>query len=142
MRTTLRILTLALGVAAAMVAVAAGGCAGSRSKVAVVNIMTIESNWPKFQNYANQLQASFAAIEASKIPAADKRQQLAQLQGQTKRWQDEVTSELRSTVTSIAQARHYQLVVTREGTAFGGDDITVDVEKAMNIPTSSPSPGG
>ena len=43
-------------------ALAAGGCAGAHSKVAVVNIMTIEANWPKFQNYANQLQASFAAI--------------------------------------------------------------------------------
>jgi hypothetical protein len=122
-------------------AVVAGGCAGTHSKVAVVNIMVIEANWPKFQNYANQLQASFAAIEASKSTAAEKQQQLAQLQTQSRRWQDEVTSELRATVSKIAQTRKYSLVVTREGVAYGGDDITVDVEQAMSIPTASPSPG-
>ncbi|HEY7994101.1 MAG: hypothetical protein ACHQY2_03210 [Candidatus Eremiobacterales bacterium] len=118
----------------------AGGCAGPRSKVAVVNILAIEANWPKFQNYSNQLQASFAAIEGSKMPASQKQQQLAQLQGQSKRWQDEVTNDLRATVSTIAKGRNYQLVVTREGVAYGGDDITTDVEKAMSIPTASPSP--
>jgi len=122
-------------------ALLAGGCAGPRSKVAVVNILAIEANWPKFQNYSNQLQASFAAIEGSKMPATQKQQQLAQLQGQSKRWQDEVTSDLRATVSTIAKGRNYQLVVTREGVAYGGDDITTDVEKAMSIPTASPSPG-
>jgi Skp family chaperone for outer membrane proteins len=126
-------------VAAALVS---SGCAGAHSKVAVVNILTIEANWPKFQNYANQLQASFAAIEQSKSASPQKRQELAKLQEQSKRWQDEVTGELRATVTNIAKDRHYQLVVTREGVAYyGGDDITVDVEKSMNIPTASPSPG-
>jgi len=127
--------------ASAAIALFAGGCAGPRSKVAVVNIVAIEANWPKFQNYSNQLQASFAAIEASKMPASQKQQQLAQLQGQSKRWQDEVTSDLRATVTTIAKGRNYQLVVTREGVAYGGDDITTDVEKSMSIPTASPSPG-
>ena len=131
----------ALFVAAVAAAVASGGCAGTRSKIAVVNIMAIEANWLKFQNYANQLQASFAAIEAGKASNAEKQQQLAQLQGQSKRWQDEVTTELRATVTDIAKAHNYQLVVTREGVAYGGDDITVDVEKAMSISTASPSPG-
>jgi len=137
MRTYVNGLVFAACVAAAVVA---GGCAGQQSKVAVVNILAIEANWPKFQNYSNQLQASFAAIESSKMSAADKQQQLAQLQGQSKRWQDEVTNDLRQTVTTIATARHYQLVVTREGVAYGGDDITTDVEKAMSIPTASPSP--
>jgi hypothetical protein len=44
-------------------------------------------------------------------------------------------------VSKIAQTRKYALVVTREGVAYGGDDITVDVEQAMSIPTASPSPG-
>ena len=128
-------------VACAVTALAVGGCSQVHSKIAVVNIMTIEQNWPQFQNYANQLQASFGAIEASKDTPAHKRQALAQLQVQSKRWQDEVTSELRASVTTIAQARHYQHVVTREGVAYGGDDITVDVEKSLNISTASPSPG-
>ena len=138
MRTYINALCFSACVAAATVA---GGCAGTHSKIAVVNIMAIEANWPKFQNYANQLQASFAAIEASKISNADKQQQLSQLQGQSKRWQDEVTNELRATVNTIAKQKQYQLVVTREGVAYGGDDITVDVEQAMSIPTASPSPG-
>ena len=128
----------AMCVAAALLS---GGCAGQRSKIAVVNILAIEANWPKFQNYSNQLQASFAAIEASKMPNAQKQQQLAQLQGQSKRWQDEVTNDLRATVTTLAKSRNYQIVVTREGVAYGGDDITTDVEKSMSIPTASPSPG-
>jgi len=138
MRTHINRLIFAACVAGAVVS---GGCAGTHSKVAVVNIMVIEANWPKFQNYANQLQASFAAIEASKSTNSEKQQQLAQLQNQSRRWQDEVTGELRTTVTKIAQTRGYKLVVTREGVAYGGDDITVDVEQAMSIPTASPSPG-
>jgi Skp family chaperone for outer membrane proteins len=138
MRTYINRLTFAGCVLAAVVT---GGCAGAHSKIAVVNILAIEANWPKFQNYSNQLQASLAAIEASKSTNAEKQQQLAQLQGQSRRWQQEVTTDLRATVSSIAQAKHYQLVVTREGVAYGGDDITVDVEKAMSIPTASPSPG-
>jgi Skp family chaperone for outer membrane proteins len=127
--------------AVCVAAALASGCAGQRSKIAVVNILAIEANWPKFQNYSNQLQASFAAIEASKMPNSQKQQQLAQLQGQSKRWQDEVTNDLRDTVTTLAKARNYQIVVTREGVAYGGDDITTDVEKSMSIPTASPSPG-
>jgi hypothetical protein len=138
MSTTIQALAFAGCVAASLTA---GGCAGLHSQVATVNIMTIEANWPKFQNYANQLQASFAAIEASKIPNGEKQQQLAQLRQQSQRWQDEVTSELRTNVATIATAKHYELVVTREGVAYGGDDITVDVEQAMSIPTASPSPG-
>src|SRR5580704_15856442 len=107
MRNYIVLVTFAVCVAAAL---GEGGCAGARSKVAVVNILTIEANWPKFQNYANQLQASFAAIEQSKSGAPQKRQELARLQEQSKRWQDEVTSELRATVTTIAQQRHYQFV--------------------------------
>ena len=138
MRTYVYRLTFA---AFALAALGAGGCAGGRSQIATVNIMTIEANWPKFQNYANQLQASFAAIEQSRSSNTNKQRELTQLQQQSKRWQDEVTSELRATVTTIAQNRHYKFVVTREGVAYGGDDITVEVEKAMSIPTSSPSPG-
>jgi len=127
--------------AASLAALAIGGCGAFHSKVAVVNITTIENNWPKFQNYANQLQASFVAIQASKTSTAEKQQELARLQDQSRRWQDEVTTELRATVSVIAVQRHYQLVVTREGVAYGGDDITEDVERAMNISTASPSPG-
>jgi Skp family chaperone for outer membrane proteins len=122
-------------------ALTASGCGSFHSNIATVNIQSIEANWPEFQNDANQLQASFAAIESSKDSNATKTQELGQLQQQSKRWQDEVTSQLRATVSTIATQKHYQIVVTREGVAYGGDDITTQVEAAMSIPTSSPSPG-
>ena len=99
----------------------------------------IEQNWPKFINYYNQLQANYQAIMASKTSPADKRKALAQFQDQERRWNDEVTAEVRGVVTDIAKKRNYEIVVTKEGTAYGGDDITPDVEKALNI-TPSPSP--
>ena len=58
------------------------GCnnAAQSSGIGLVDVQRISQNWPKFQNYANQLQASFAAIEASKSTNSEKQQQLAQLQ--------------------------------------------------------------
>jgi len=125
--------------AAIAAAVLISGCAQSHSRIAVVKVGEIEQNWPKFINYYNQLQANYQAIMASKTSPADKRKALAQFQDQERRWNDEVTAEVRGVVTDIAKKRNYQIVVTKEGTAYGGDDITPDVEKALNI-TPSPSP--
>ncbi len=47
---------------------------------------------------------------------------------------------MRAAVNDIAKQRNYELVVTREGTAYGGDDITADVQKALHITPVSPSP--
>jgi len=125
--------------AAIAAAVLMSGCAQAHSRIAVVKVGEIEQNWPKFINYYNQLQANYQAIMASKTSPADKRKALAQFQDQERRWNDEVTAEVRGVVTDIAKKRNYQIVVTKEGTAYGGDDITPDVEKALNI-TPSPSP--
>ncbi|MDQ2818086.1 MAG: OmpH family outer membrane protein [Candidatus Eremiobacteraeota bacterium] len=118
-----------------------GGCARGHSQVAVVNVATLEQSWPKFINYENQLQANFVAIRDSKMKPDEKRRQFMQLQQQSKRWQDEVSGDVRSAVQGIAAERRYQIVVTRQGVAFGGDDITDDVKKALKIPLSTPSPG-
>lgn len=126
--------------AALLVAVAMTGCAQTHSRVAVVRVTDIEANWPKFQNYYNQLQANYQAIAQSKTSPAEKRKALVQFQQQEKRWNEEVTAEVRAAVTDIATKRKYQLVVTREHTAFGGDDITPDVEKALQITPPSPTP--
>lgn len=134
----LRPQALAVLVLAAMVT----GCARTHSTVAVVNIATIEQRWPKFINYYRQIQANYVAINESKISADEKRRALAQWQQQSARWQDEVTNDVRDAVKQIAAEKHYQLVVTRQGVAFGGDDITTDVERALKIDTSgSPPPG-
>ena len=123
-------------VAAALLA----GCAKTHSQVAVVRVTELQQSWPKFINYYNQLQSNYQAIMASKTSPAEKRKALAQFQQQERRWNEEVTNEVRSAVVTIAKQRGYQLVVTREGTAYGGDDITPDVETALHITPVSPSP--
>lgn len=124
----------------AFAALLAAGCAQSHSTVAVVNIETLEGSWPKFINYYNQLQANLQAIQQSKVSEAEKKRQFDQLQQQSLRWQNEVTDEVRSVVKDIAAQRSYKLVVTRRGVAYGGDDITTDVQKALKITPLSPSP--
>ncbi len=137
MKQTFRHMALA---AAVVASVAIAGCAQAHSRIAVVRVTELEANWPKFQNYYNQLQANYQAISQSKVSAAEKRKALAQFQDQEKRWNDEVTNEVRAAVTDIAKQRNYAIVVTKEGTAYGGDDITPDVEKALHITPPSPTP--
>lgn len=124
----------------ALLALSCGGCAHKHSSVAIVNIAAIEQRWPKFINYYRQIQANYVAINDSKIGADEKRKALRQWQQQSQRWQDEVSNDVRNVVKDIAAQQHYQIVVTRQGVAFGGDDITTDVEKALKIDTSSPAP--
>jgi len=130
--------------ASAAVAIAAAllisGCAQAHSRIAVVRVGELEQSWPKFINYYNQLQANYQAITTSKTSPAEKRKALAQFQEQERRWNDEVTSEVRAVVDDIAKQRKYELVVTKEGTAYGGDDITPEVEKALHITPATPSP--
>jgi Skp family chaperone for outer membrane proteins len=122
-------------------ALTGAGCGQTHSKVAFVNVEVLQSTWPKFINYQNQLQATLYAIQSSKISAAEKQKQLQQLNQQSARWQTEVTADVKDAVKQIAANRHYELVVTRQGTAYGGDDITPDVQSALRIPIASPSPG-
>jgi Skp family chaperone for outer membrane proteins len=131
---------LCIAAAALLAGVSIGGCAQAHSRIAVVRVTEVEANWPEFQNYYNQLQANYQAISQAKASAADKRKALAQFQAQEKSWNDKVTAEVRAVVDDIAKRRNYQLVVTREGTAYGGDDITTDVEKALKITPPSPTP--
>jgi len=133
-------LSFIIPAALALAALSLGGCAQTHSRIAVVRVSELEANWPKFQNYYNQLQANYQAISQSKVSPAEKRKALAQFQDEEKRWNDEVTSDVRTAVTDIAKQRNYQIVVTKEGTAYGGDDITSDVMKALHIPEPSPSP--
>jgi Skp family chaperone for outer membrane proteins len=50
-----------------------------------------------------------------------------------------VTDDVKAAVKQIATDKHYSLVVTRQGIAYGGDDITPDVQAALHIAPSSPS---
>src|SRR5579862_145164 len=91
------------------------GCAHPRSNVAFVNVAVLQSTWPKFINYQNQLQANLNAIQSSRLSQADKQRELIQLNQQSARWQVEVTNDVRDAVKQIATDKHYSLVVTRQG---------------------------
>jgi len=126
----------------AVLATTLSGCAHPRSSIAVVDVAAIEQRWPKFINYYRQIQANYVAISESKISPAEKRKAFDQWQQQSQRWQDEVSGDVRDAAKQIADAKHYKMVVTRQGVAYGGDDITLDVEKALKIDTTaSPVPG-
>lgn len=133
--------TIAAGALAVGAALILAGCARAHSKVAVVDVLTLEQIWPKYINYYNQLNANLAAIRESKQSSAAKARAYAQFQQQETRWQDEVTNDVRNAATDIAKQRGYELVVTKQGIAYGGDDITPDVEAALKIPVPTPSPG-
>jgi len=136
-----RIAAGALAIAAIAAALALAGCSRAHSKVAVVDVLSLEQVWPKYINYYNQLNANLAAIRDSRQSNAEKQRAYAQFQQQEARWQEEVTADVRNVATDIAKQRGYQLVVTKQGVAYGGDDITPDVETALKIPIPTPSPG-
>ncbi len=131
---------IVMSLLAVAVALSFGGCARAHSRVAYVRITELEQTWPKFINYFNQLQANYQAIAASRTSPQEKAKAMAQFQEQERRWNDEVTNEVRQAATDIAKQRNYVLVVTKEGTAYAGDDITADVEKELHITPVSPSP--
>jgi Skp family chaperone for outer membrane proteins len=118
--------------AAAVLMIAGCGRSGAND-VAVVNIARITANWPKFINYNNQLSADASAIERSRASDQDKQHERDQLQAQYLKMQDEITSDVRSAAEQVAKQRNFKIVVTREFAAYGGTDITSDVEKILNI---------
>ena len=122
--------------------VALAGCGSSpSSEIAVVNIARVTANWPKFINYNNQLSSDAAAIERSNASDQQKQAQRTQLQQQYMKMQDEVTTDVRNAAAQIAKTRNFKLILTREFAAYGGTDITPDVEKVLDIhERPSPSP--
>ena len=89
------------------------GCGQTHAKVAYVNVEVLQSTWPKFINYQNQLQATLYAIQSSKIPPGEKQKQLQQLNQQSQRWQAEVTNDVKVGDT----------VVIAKGTAVTGEVV-------------------
>ncbi|HMD01747.1 MAG TPA: hypothetical protein VKG44_02160 [Candidatus Baltobacteraceae bacterium] len=128
--------TLLIAAAAAGLA----GCAGQPSAaIATVDVARITANWPKFQNYNNQLAADTEAIQRSNDTPRRKEQRIAGLRQRYLSMQNEVTGDMRGAVQQVANDKHFKLVVTREFIGYGGTDITPDVEKVLNI-TEQPTP--
>ena len=128
--------TLALSCAAVL-----AGCSSQAPSgdVATVDVARLTSNWPKFLNYQNQMNADVATIQRSSASPREKQQQVAALNQRTEMFNAEITGDVRNAVNQIAADKHYKLVVTREFIGYGGTDITPDVEKALQITESSPS---
>jgi hypothetical protein len=122
---------LTFGVAGA--ALSGCGNGGGSSQIATVDLARIMANWPKFENYNNQIQADAFAIETSKEPESEKVKQRAELQQRFAQYQREITNDISNAANTVATQKKIKLVFTRQGVGYGGLDITADVEKALNI---------
>jgi Skp family chaperone for outer membrane proteins len=123
------------GIALATVALALAGCGigQTKSDIGIVDLTRIMANWPKFENYNNQIQADAFAIEQSKEPESQKARQRAELQQRFAQYQQEITGDIRGAAQQVATQKNYKLIFTRQGVGYGGVDITSDVEKVLNI---------
>jgi Skp family chaperone for outer membrane proteins len=126
---------------AAVAALAASGCSHApAADIGLVDVQRVVSHWPKFMNYQNQLNADVTAIQQSRASAQDKARQMADVQRRFQNSQAELTNDVRTAATQVAGTRHLRLVFTAESIGYGGVDITPDVEKALKIVETSPSP--
>ena len=117
------------------------GCAGSHSDIGLLDVSRLTSNWPKFMNANNQLNADSAAIASGPGSTRDKQRRLIQLQGRYAQLQDELVGEVRTAAEKVAKSKNLKMVVTRENVGYGGSDITADVEKELGFTEkASPSP--
>jgi Skp family chaperone for outer membrane proteins len=126
-------------IAGGFVLAATSGCASQAdTSVATIDLTRIQSNWPKFINYSNQLASDTASINRSGASPREKQQQLEDLRRRYVSMQNEVSGDVRDAAQKIADERHIKLVVTRQFVGYGGIDITSDVERALNITEASP----
>ena len=120
---------------------ATAGCShAAASDIGLVDVQRIVSHWPKFINYQNQLNADVAAIQQSRNSAGERARQMADVQRRFQTNQAELTADVRAAATQVAGNRHLRFVLTAESIGYGGVDITPDVEKALQIVETSPSP--
>jgi hypothetical protein len=110
-----------------------------QSDIGLVDTLRLQANWPKFQNYQNQLSVDAQTIERSGKPERVKAQERAQLQQRFAQDQVELTNDVRDAAQQVASQKHLAYVLTRQYVGYGGVDITPDVEKILNI-VEKPSP--
>jgi Skp family chaperone for outer membrane proteins len=135
--TTLR----ALAATAALASLAACGKNASNTDIGLVDVQRISQNWPKFQNYQNQLANDAQTIEHSRKPDRDKARARGQLQARFAQAQTELSVDVTAAAKQVAADKHLTYVFTRQYVGFGGVDITADVEKILKIEDkSTPAP--
>ncbi|HYW53011.1 MAG TPA: hypothetical protein VE826_03525 [Dongiaceae bacterium] len=109
------------------------------SNIGLVDVQRISQNWPKFQNYQNQLANDAQTIERSNRPQRDKDRARAELQQRFAKAQSELTNDVSDAAKQVAADKHLTYVFTRQFVGYGGVDITPDVEKILKI-VEKPSP--
>jgi Skp family chaperone for outer membrane proteins len=120
-------------------ALCACGNKSADSNIGLVDVQRISQNWPKFQNYQNQLANDAQTIERSNRPQRDKDRARAELQARFAKAQSELTTDVSDAAKQVAADKHLTYVFTRQFVGYGGVDITSDVEKILKI-TERPSP--
>ena len=128
-------------VASALLASLCACSNGPKSQIGLVDVQRISQNWPKFQNYQNQLANDAQTIERSHRSDRDKAAARAQLQQRFAKAQNELSSDVTTAAKQVAADRHLTFVFTRQYIGYGGIDITLEVEKILKIEdTGTPSP--
>jgi Skp family chaperone for outer membrane proteins len=112
-----------------------------QSDIGLVDVARLTSNWPKFLNYQNQLNADVNAIKTSRAPDGQKQRELQGLQYRFATNQTELTANVHDAAQQVASDKHLRFVFTRQFVGYGGVDITPDVEKILQIvEKATPSP--
>ena len=126
-------------IASALLAALCACARGPESTIGLIDVQRISSNWPKFQNYQNQLANDAQTIERSNRSPRDKAQARAELQARFARAQRELTNDVSNAAKQVAADKHLTFVFTQQFVGYGGVDITSDVEKILKI-EEKPSP--
>jgi Skp family chaperone for outer membrane proteins len=128
-------------VAAALLASLCACSTGPKGQIGLVDVQRISQNWPKFQNYQNQLANDAQTIERSHRSDRDKAAARAQLQQRFAKAQNELSSDVTTAAKQVAADKHLTYVFTRQYIGYGGIDITPEVEKILKIEDKgTPSP--
>ncbi len=118
----------------AVCAAALAGCTSApKSDIGLIDTQRLQANWPKFQNYQNQIAADNAAILRSNKSTAEKRREMGDLQKRFVAAQDELVGDVQDAARQVQSDRHLKYVFTRQYVGYGGVDITGDVEKILHI---------
>lgn len=125
--------------AAALLAALCSCSSAPKSDIGLVDVQRIMANWPKFQNYQNQLNNDAATVERSTKSNAEKARLRGALQQRFNQDQTELANDVKGAAQQVATDKGLKMVFTRQFVGYGGVDITADVEKILKI-EEKPSP--
>jgi Skp family chaperone for outer membrane proteins len=111
------------------------------SDIGLIDVQRIMQNWPKFQNYQNQLAMDAQTIEHSKGSEQTKARMRSALQQRYSQDQAELYNDVTGAAKQVAASRNLKMIFTRQFVGYGGVDITPEIEKILKIDDkSTPAP--